>query len=189
MPQLTTRRPRTRLKRSKGSNGPPGSDEAGPCADRDERQPIRARAWAPRLAGIDPDAAHNLAALAQRVAPSGGETRRACGRAHPGRTENPFQTRPARAGAGFCCHADPAGIASRGWPACGCSTGGKGVPGRRRVARRRGGSRAIGELGVSWIARREPCLRAGASNCRLRGRVAPYVRLQYCAAVLAMTRP
>ena len=77
MPRLTTRRPRTRLKRSNGSNVPRGSYEAGPCADRDERQPIRARAWAPCLAGIDPDAAHNLAALAQRVAPSGGETRRA----------------------------------------------------------------------------------------------------------------
>jgi hypothetical protein len=77
MPRLTTRRPRTRLKRSNGSNVPRGSYEAGPCADRDERQPIRARVWAPCLAGIDPDAAHNLAALAQRVAPSGGETRRA----------------------------------------------------------------------------------------------------------------
>jgi hypothetical protein len=37
-------------------------------------------------------------------------------------------------------------------------------------------SRATGEYGVSWIACREPCLRAGAGICRPGVRVAPYVR-------------
>jgi hypothetical protein len=47
-----------------------------------------------------------------------------------------------------------------------------------RLAADDAASRASGEYGGRWFARREPCLRAGAGICRPGVRVAPYVRRQ-----------